>query len=165
MRDETVPRLSYPDPVVPTNYDRLIAVAMSGSVALSGEGTLRVFNATKVPESAVVYVDGSVLSHIIEAPNNVKHFTTGPEVSRGLSTSVLSVPPKPTHRWKFEPLSRSIARLPEGDRERYAEEWSADLDSIEGRFARWRWQLGIRLAARRLAKPAHAKTQTRLSNS
>ena len=155
MRDESVPRLSYPDPVVATNYDRLIAVAMSGSVALSGEGTLRVFNATKVPESAVVYVDGSVLSHIIEAPNNVKHFTTGPELSRGLST----------HRWKFGPLSRSIARLPEGDRERYAEEWSADLDSIEGRFARWRWQLGIRLAARRLAKPAHAKTQTRLSNS
>jgi len=54
-------------------------------------------------------------------------------------------------------LAGALHRLPDVDRERYAEEWAADLDSITGRFARWRWLVGIRLNARRLAKPGRAR--------
>lgn len=160
MGDERVPGRFDPDRVVTTNYDRLIAGAMGG------DGTVRAVNASEVPGSAVVYLNGSAplsLTRTIDAQGNVKVkyvFAAVPDLSRGLSTSV-----QPTHtrQWQLGPLSRSLARLPEGDRERYAEEWAADLASIEGPFARWRWQLGIRLTARRLAKPGHAKT--RLSNS
>jgi hypothetical protein len=62
-------------------------------------------------------------------------------------------------------LTRSLERLPLEDRERYAEEWAADLEAIDGRFARWRWRLGIRLTARRIAKPGKATAHARLSNS
>jgi hypothetical protein len=51
-------------------------------------------------------------------------------------------------------LSGALQRLPIAERERYAEEWAADLAEIHGGFARLRWQLGIRLTARRLARSA-----------
>ncbi|HEU5271154.1 MAG TPA: hypothetical protein VFU36_14605 [Jatrophihabitans sp.] len=53
-------------------------------------------------------------------------------------------------------LTGALQRLPAGQRERFAEEWAADLAEIHGRFARFRWQLGIRLTARRLARTAAA---------
>jgi hypothetical protein len=72
-----------------------------------------------------------------------------------------AAPSSVPHASRDRLLSASLQRLPPSQRTRYAEEWAADLLEIHGRLARLRWQLGIRLTARRLARiaqvhsPAH----------
>ena len=53
-------------------------------------------------------------------------------------------------------LSGGLRQLAGSQRERYAEEWAADLAEIHGRFARFRWCFGIWRSARRLARTAAA---------
>ena len=59
-------------------------------------------------------------------------------------------------------LRRALERLPEDRRERYAQEWEADLAQL-GRFHALLWALGLRRAATRLARTfGHAPKRTLL---
>jgi hypothetical protein len=56
-------------------------------------------------------------------------------------------------------VAKAVARLWPADRDRYQEEWMADERDIEGRIRRWRWSVGIRLSAYRLAKRPVGRTR------
>lgn len=47
-------------------------------------------------------------------------------------------------------LGWAVNRLPAGERERYAAEWSGDLSALEGRRERWMFGFGVLWSARRL---------------
>jgi hypothetical protein len=58
-------------------------------------------------------------------------------------------------------VRRAVARLPLGERERYLEEWSADLEAYPGKLARLFRAAGCIYGARTLAKELDSKRATR----
>jgi hypothetical protein len=63
-------------------------------------------------------------------------------------------------RYARELIDRAVARLPEADRERFAEQWLADLYEHEGVIAKFKHAIGCVLAARKVGEIYDAQPET-----
>jgi hypothetical protein len=64
----------------------------------------------------------------------------------------LRLPSDREDRANIRALGYALSKLPPSERARWAEEWVSDLTSLDGRFAKLRLRLGIRLNGRRMGK-------------
>jgi hypothetical protein len=64
----------------------------------------------------------------------------------------LRLPSDREDRANIRALGYALSKLPPSERARWAEEWVSDLTSLDGRFAKLRLRLGIRINGRRMGK-------------